>query len=574
MLDRYRNGPDELPHEGYGFEEDEEDDDAYSSNKIFKSDIIPSSTGEFHFAFYEVDYDLPNFALLYGKMIHTATNERVGVISADLLLKRRTGLYRVCDDRSQELIDLARCIINDDGSLRSGMKAAIGDETCARAAAVGGLLHLDEVHILRRYRGRDLGLELIFALLRYLGGRWSLLVSTVAPWDHQDQQGGFDERRRQERSDDERTRLYRHFARVGMAQLNTEYWYVERGQLPPSPLPKDAVASLDVLLPAKELPPKELSEVDQKLARAAERASLKSDGFGGQKGEEAAEEIKELLKAGASVEKACALQFAVAGSQYPENWTPLAVETLFKCASIDVNHADENGHTALHIAANARSVEGCRVLLERGADPLLKDLGGGTPLDSNTAAFTADVQSMVDFEASMRQVRQVAIGRERESAASEQSKRNQPASMLLQRAIAARKSQHEARKTLVHCLMYSRSPSLPSDVLRKIDAAVPPPRIEDYPAACGLLDARTAVMVTGIVSRKELNGENAEILGTHADRYMVRIATSGEDIKLKAENVLPMTRPVQASADDACMYDDEYDDDEYDDDDDDDEYLT
>ena len=101
-----------------------------------------------------------------------------------------------------------------------------------------------------------------------------------------------------------------------------------------------------------------------------------------------------------------------------------------------------------------------QLLLERGADPLLKDLGGGTPLDSNTAAFTADVQSMVDFEASMRQVRQVAIGRERESAASEQSKRNQPASMLLQRAIAARKSQHEARRLVAKHALLRRDLSL------------------------------------------------------------------------------------------------------------------
>ena len=92
MLGRYRN-PDELPKEGYGFEpydneeEEEEEEDEYRSKKV-KSDNIPSSTGEFHFVFHEVDYDLPNFALLYGKMINTATGEIVGVLSGDLLQLR------------------------------------------------------------------------------------------------------------------------------------------------------------------------------------------------------------------------------------------------------------------------------------------------------------------------------------------------------------------------------------------------------------------------------------------------------------------------------------------------------
>ena len=386
MFGRYLK-PDELPREGYGFgvggrsddmenEDDDNEDDDNEDEKKIKSGKIPSSTGEFHYIFQESDYDLPNFALLYGKMIHTATMETVGVISADLLLKRRKGLYRVCDDRSQALIDVARCIINDDGSLRAGMKQAIGDEHRARAAAVGGLLHLDEVHILQRYRGRDLGLELIFALLR------------------------------------------------------------------------------------------------------------------------------------------------------------------------------------------SRSEASCRALLERGADPLLRDLNGCTPFDTNTAANTADVQSMIDFEASRAPLRVVV----RESAASEQSRRNKPASVLLQRATAARRSQHEARKMLVQCLLYSRRPALPSDVLRKVHAAVPPLPVDAYPTALatalGLLDAMTDVMLTGIVSRKELNGQNAKILGTHADRYMVKIVLTGEEIKVKADNVLPLTRPVQASAGAAESDDDDDDDDD------------
>ena len=104
-------------------------------------------------------------------------------------------------------------------------------------------------------------------------------------------------------------------------------------------------------------------------------------------------------------------------------------------------------------------------------------------------------------------------------------------------------------------------------MLRKVHAAVPPLPVDAYPTALGLLDAMTDVMLTGIVSRKELNGQNAKILGTHADRYMVKIVLTGEEIKVKADNVLPLTRPVQASAG-AAESDDDADDDDDDDDDD------
>ena len=182
---------------------------------------------------------------------------------------------------------------------------------------------------------------------------------------------------------------------------------------------------------------------------------------------------------------------------------------------------------------------------------------------------TGDLQSMVDFEASQAHIFR-AVGRDREeSAASEQARRHLPASLLLQRATAARQSQHEARKTLVHCLMYSRTPPLPADVLRKIHAAVPTVPLADYPSANGLLKPPTSICVTGIVRRKELNGQNATLLGTHAEtgRYMIRLV-SGEEIKVKAENVLPLVRPIQASenAGEEEEEDEDYDDDdEYDD---------
>ena len=70
MLGRYRT-PDELPHEGYGSDDENDDDENEDENsKTIKSGNIPSSSGEFHFIFHETDDDLPNFALLYLSLIH------------------------------------------------------------------------------------------------------------------------------------------------------------------------------------------------------------------------------------------------------------------------------------------------------------------------------------------------------------------------------------------------------------------------------------------------------------------------------------------------------------------------
>ena len=83
---------------------------------------------------------------------------------------------------------------------------------------------------------------------------------------------------------------------------------------------------------------------------------------------------------------------------------------------------------------------------------------------------------------------------------------------------------------------------LPSEVLRKIHSHVPTLPLESYADSLplvGLLARRADVMVSGIVSRAELNGLNAVVLGTHGEpaRYMIRVTKSGEEIKVKAENL-------------------------------------
>ena len=330
-----------------------------------------------------------------------------------------------------------------------------------------------------------------------LGARWTLAVSIVVPWDYGDQQCQTDpetgrSKRLQERSDDERTRLCKHFARIGFEQFSETYWFLERSQMPPGPLPKEQVASLEPFHRAPEQEPPRLSELDQALVKAVEKASTApaSDM------EVSLEAIRQLLHAGASISGACALHFAVGASAYetgPGRWRPDAAELLLQeyPQSCDINHADVNLNTALHVAAeNGSRRDAVSLLLEHGADPLLRNIAGDTPLEVNSRAATAKIQSMMDMSAAHGWDRRPEG---RDPAGVETARGCLPCSQLLQRATRARDKQHKARATLVQCLMYDRSMTV--DVLRKIHALVPPPPISKYPAA-GVLDVDTHVLIT------------------------------------------------------------------------------
>ena len=271
MLGRYL-APDVLPKpEEYGFENEEG-----ASSPISRA-MYKSSSGEFSFEFSEVDNDLgSDFALLYGKMVSISDNVTVGRLCGDLVNRCSRDFFDMCDDRSQQLMDLAQFVANADGTLRQPLRTEIKDAARIKAAGKGGLLFLDEVHLLPAYRGRDLSLEFVLALLRHLRGRWTLAMSMVVPWDHADQQrdevgrgGAF------KRTAEERTRLCRHFARLGLRQVGSSapsghhYWYLERSQLPEQPLPRGALAALTVYHPT---PPPVPSELDQQLATAAQEA--------------------------------------------------------------------------------------------------------------------------------------------------------------------------------------------------------------------------------------------------------------------------------------------------------------
>ena len=164
MFFRFGWGPtasDELPAEGQGFEtwlkalaDGDQDGEIESGmyDDYKHSGIITSASGEYNIEFCETDneHGSKNFALIYGKMVRTADQTVVAVINAQLLKRSsRGGLYAVADDESHELIQFVRFFCNDNGQLRKGLREAIDDPARVKAAGRGGLLFLDEVHVLR-----------------------------------------------------------------------------------------------------------------------------------------------------------------------------------------------------------------------------------------------------------------------------------------------------------------------------------------------------------------------------------------------------------------------------------------
>ena len=223
MLDWRRKPPaqrnaDHLPSEGYGFDDDNDDDDDddrdHYDNRT-KTGNIPSTSGAFYFIFHEADNESEYCRLIYGEMYHGTTTEKVGVLSADLVKRSKRGLYSVCDERSDELLQWARFACKDNGTLKPAIRNAIGDAARVKAANKGGLLFLDELHILRSHRGTDLMFEFLDGLFGYLGVRWTLAVATIVPYDFCDSRLalGFDNEPAK-RTDAERIRLCRHFARI------------------------------------------------------------------------------------------------------------------------------------------------------------------------------------------------------------------------------------------------------------------------------------------------------------------------------------------------------------------------
>ena len=312
-------------------------------------------------------------------------------------------------------------------------------------------------------------------------------------------------------------------------------------------------------------PPKpapEPSALDAKLRKVVEDASFIAGmmvvspyGEAPKSPEQYAAEITDLIKQGANPEAACAVHVSSAVCfSFKSGWSPLAVDTLI-AARANVNHADKtNGNTtALHVTAEANAEVATEALLKHGADPLLKDAWGCTPLELFTQKTTTGLQSSLDHEAARGW-----IGREN-GAAAQHANEHLPCALLLQRATEARKRQLPQRTALVKALMYFRR--FNADVLRKIDASVEPPPAAEYPDVqelLGLLPPGTQVVLGGDLASSGAMGEirlkSPDVATSSAQKkgfYVVDVHTPSipgghvGPMFVKPKHVLPLTKDLR-----------------------------
>jgi ankyrin repeat protein len=79
-----------------------------------------------------------------------------------------------------------------------------------------------------------------------------------------------------------------------------------------------------------------------------------------------------------------------------------AAEALLRVPAVDPNLAEENGSTALHIAALAGDDAMVRLLVDRGADLSVRTAGGYTAAQVADAAHHAELASWLESAATGR----------------------------------------------------------------------------------------------------------------------------------------------------------------------------
>jgi len=190
--------------------------------------------------------------------------------------------------------------------------------------------------------------------------------------------------------------------------------------------------------------------------------------------------LDQLLEQGASINSCCGLHWAAGQAKYGSDWSSACMGRLLKEPTCDVDHRDEFGHSPLHIAASVRSEAACRVLLDAGADPLLRTsdamTDNGRALEVNQDNVRIDLQSMEEFllchgtgyDRTTNKPKSV------KQALEEHAAQQRPCTELLEKATASRLAQLGLAETLIKALMYSRTLSSDGIALRLIHKAVKP----------------------------------------------------------------------------------------------------
>jgi len=273
------------------------------------------------------------------------------------------SFHDACASIDDEVHDCARVLFSSQGQPSGAIRAEVGKPL----SESGGFLYIEEVHLLREHRGKDIGLDFVHGLMKWLSGRWLVAVLFPAgspPFG---------------KAVDASSKLSRHFARIGFRQVgryepSLRYWCLDAQTFSTLPIPfvsKAETVLLEVAFPRKAQP---MSLVDQRLHDIC----VGSPDVGVQRAAPTPAEIRALIEEGGHPDRAQALLVCAAHMDVE------AAQTLLEVGAA-VNNDDKHGNTPLHLAASHCAKHGSlamvSLLLAHGARLDHRNADGSIPLE-------------------------------------------------------------------------------------------------------------------------------------------------------------------------------------------------
>jgi len=330
--------------------------------------------------------------------------EKIGYLTGNLLHRPSPIFFEMADADSGELQGLACLFCEADGKASRVNHPVLRDDE----NKYGGFFHIAKVEVRKHHKGKDLALLLIHHTLVFLSDLWTLAVMEAGylnyhclKWKDNDRLG-FGSGSAETEEEKERTKqgsiaVMRHYARMGFFQAGQNRgtytsWFLTKKSYFGDPQPNNdhdasikrwiskesAQNEIDVFYPPPRRVPSPLDEELQSAITSFSGTDVSS--------------LEDIVRRGASIDSSCAMHFACANMD-----TDVAVLEALVSLGGNVNAADDNRNTPLHVAAAMKKVAAVRYLIRCGANRSAVDSDGATPLD----AFQKSEQSSQDFATAM-----------------------------------------------------------------------------------------------------------------------------------------------------------------------------
>ena len=303
----------------------------------------------------------------------------IGSLQAYLIDREnaKSHFYEDCDTVNQETMDVALAFTNSHGGLLYDKIEGLEREDARHSE--GGFLVVEQIELKEKYRGKDIGLDVLDTLLDHLEDRW-----TIAWVDPGPTSGSLKSKLNQGSVDNICIKLARHFARLGFRQAsrtagqNSCYWYL----IPEHRVreDKDRFADLEVYI---EPVPNQTSHTPLiKLILESGEHLTKAD----------QDTVTALVKKGSDIDDVQGLHYAVANDK-------LAIVPLLLELGGNIDHQNACGDTPLHVAANMyrEDVTACQILVDAGAKTDITNSRGSTPYHSAVVAADDDFKFRATF---------------------------------------------------------------------------------------------------------------------------------------------------------------------------------